>query len=355
MVQPSVPPASGGSKESVSVEQLEAEIRFLQEEISIEERKTEKQDQAILDARAALEAESVKWRERYEYPSSDFESFQHAVNKSVADGRVLEITADVTLDSEPVVLCCPARLLGRLVDSRRPVVQCNKLQIKGDKDVDIWMCGLEIAGFPMDEEHVTNTREMRTVADKYERQAREALSPAAKMSRGLDLQSRTAVVELTGSVEFHMSDCVIRGAGRNGIEVGGKCDMRGNGLELTGGLVMGISVLDDAQVRLERSHILDCRREGAHISTAGLFCFELSSISNCADGLRILGEQCTSPNVILGPEMAIRNCSRHGVRLNTGAAAAWAGGEISGCTSGAVHCQRGCILDGWQDSPPQES
>lgn len=329
---------------------LEAEIESLQKEIELETQRKQKLDSIVADARTALEAESMKWRERYEYPSSSFQSFQEAVDKSAVDGCVLEIIADVTLDSEPVVLCRPTRILGRLIDSRRPIVQCNQLQIKGDKEMDIWVTGLEFAGFPMDEEHLTNTRDMRKTADKYGQEEREANSPGAKMARGIDLRSRTAVLEVSSSVEFHISDCVVTGEGRHGIEAGGKCNMLGSGLELTGDLAVGISVLDEAKVFLERVHVMNCRREGLHLSSSQKFTFEMGSIESCNDGCRVLGEQCTESTVVLGPEIAIRACKRHGVRLNTGASAAWVGGEISGCISGPVHLQKGCVLHGWQEA-----
>jgi hypothetical protein len=329
---------------------LEEEIERLQKEIQCENSRKQKLDSLVNNARAVLEAESMKWRERYEYPSASFDSFQEAVNKSAADGYVLEITADVTVDSESVVLQQPVRLLGRLVDSRRPVVQCNQFQIKGGKDMDIWITGLEIAGSPMNEELLTNTRDMRKVADKYQTKEREALSPGGKMARGIDLRSRSAVLEVSGDVEFHISDCVIIGQGRNGLEVGGKCNMSGSGLEFTSGLAVGVSVLDEAKVSLERTYIRNCRREGLHLSSSQPFNINTGSIESCNDGIRILGEQCTKSTVTLGPNIAIRDCSRHGVRINTGASASWVGGQISGCNSGSVHLQQGCSLSGWQDS-----
>lgn len=328
--------------------ELEDEIYGLVKEIEVETQRKEKLDGVVSEVRTKLETESMKWRERYEYPSNSFTSLQEAVDKSAADSKVLEITADVTLESEPVVLCRPVRLLGRLVDSRRPVVQCSQLKIKGDEQTDIWITGLEIAGFPTDLKHLANTREMRTVGKK-ELEARDALSPGAKVARGVELRSRTAVLEVGGSIDFHISDCVISGEGRNGIEVGGKCDMRGSGLELTGGLTVGISVLDNAKVFLERAHIRNCQREGLHLSSAQSFAFELGSVEGCNDGFRILGDQSTTSNVTLGPEIVICRCARHGVRLNTGASATWAGGEILECNSGPVHLQQGCILSGWQE------
>jgi len=332
--------------------QLEDEILRLEQEISSERSRQEKVDPMVLEARSDLEAERLKWIDRYQYPSGDFQSFQEAVDKSAVDGRVLEIVADATLESEPIVLRQPCRLLGCLVDSRRPVLQCNKLQIKGDKDVDIWITGLEIAGFPMNEEEVTNTREMRTITDKYQQKARDALSPSAKRSRGEDVRCRSAILELNGSVEFHISDCVIHGEGRHGIEAGGKCDMRGSGLELTEGLVVGISVLDESNVFLERAHVQNCRCEGVHVATAGSLRFECGTIGNCEDGFRIFGEQCTSSNIMLGPDATVHDCTRHGIRLNIGASASWAGGKISSCNSGAVHAQTDCMLDGWQEGSP---
>lgn len=326
---------------------VDEEIRQLQNEIAEEESRKPQLETVVLDARTVLDAERLKWCQMYEYPSMSFNTFQEAIEKSAADGRVLEITSDTTIGSEPVVLSRPCRILGRLVQNRRPVVTCENLQIKGKRDTDVWITGLEIAGVPADEEHVANTREMRTCADKYEQQKREALSPGGKMSRGLDVRSRTAILEVSGSVEFHMSDCGIHGEGRNGIEIGSKSDFKGSGLELSGGLAVGISVLDNAKVYLERTHIRDCRMEGIHVSSAGSFCFETSSIASCNDGFRIFGEQCTDANIILGPQVAIRDCVRHGVRLNTGACAAWAGGEISCCHVGDVHCQQGCVLSGW--------
>lgn len=360
MVQPAPAPAKGKepspeqqelmAQRALAVD-LEDEIERLQKEIYREASRKQKLDALVSDARAVLENESAKWRERYEYPSSSFQSFQEAIDKSAADGFVLEIVADVAVDSECVVLQRPARLLGRLVDSRRPVVQCNQLQVKGNTEVDIWITGLEIAGFAMNEALLTNTRDMRTVADKYQQKEREALSPGAKMSRGIDLRSRSAVLEVSGGVEFHISDSVITGAGRNGIEVGGKCNMSGSGLEITDGLAVGISVLDDAKVSLERTYIRNCRREGLHLSSSQHFNLNTGSIENCNDGVRILGEQCTKSTVTLGPELAIRDCKRHGVRVNTGASASWIGGEILGCNSGPLHLQPGCTLSGWQESP----
>eukprot|EP00746_Dinoflagellata_sp_MGD_P003690 gnl/MRDRNA2_/MRDRNA2_107154_c0_seq1.p1 gnl/MRDRNA2_/MRDRNA2_107154_c0~~gnl/MRDRNA2_/MRDRNA2_107154_c0_seq1.p1 ORF type:complete len:366 (+),score=74.30 gnl/MRDRNA2_/MRDRNA2_107154_c0_seq1:61-1158(+) len=362
MVQP-VPAQSKGKPQGPSPEQeelmaqralavdLEDEIERLQKEIYREASRKQKLDILVSNARATLETESMKWRERYEYPSSSFQSFQEAIDKSAADGCVLEIIADVVEDSECIVLQHPARLLGRLVESRRPVVQCNQLQVKGNIETDVWVTGLEIAGFPMNEELLTNTREMRTIADKYQQKDREALSPGAKMARGVDLRSRSAVLEISGGVEFHISDSVITGAGRNGIEAGGKCNMSGSGLEITNGLAVGISVLDEANVSLERTYIRNCRREGLHLSSSQRFNLNTGSIENCNDGVRILGEQCTKSTVTLGPDVAIRDCKRHGVRVNTGASASWIGGEISGCNSGPVHLQQGCTLIGWQESP----
>lgn len=346
--------------------QLEAELAELEAAFKAQETQTLELEKGKEKTLAALNLESTRWRQHYEYPSDAFSSFEAALQRSSADGVVLDILADVTVDAATTNLIGPIRLLGRPIEGRRPLMRCGQLVVKGDSKTDVWISGLDIVGCDQDEALIPNTRDMRWTADEVrqnveelqgdgERPKREKVQPHERVERGEDLNERRSVMEVYGRGCFCITDCAIRGEGRHGLIVGGHVVAHCEGVELSNGLVVGLVAADDTNFTLERVHVRDCRREGVRVATAGSFQFQYGSIERCWDGMRIMGKEATASSVTLGPGVSICDCEKYGVRVTLSACASWAGGELERNGLGAVHAMKRCELAGWVTPRPPSS